>query len=59
VCLSSAIANVSVYKDYSYLVAVYSFDLINQPNNSRNNSSLISIPKCTDLIELRVLTNCI
>jgi hypothetical protein len=59
VCLSSTIANVSVYEDYSYLVAVYPFNLIDESNDSRNNSSLVSIPKSTDLVELRVFTHCI
>jgi hypothetical protein len=58
VCLSSSIANVSVHEDYSYLVAVYPFNLVDESNNSGNDSSLMSIPKSTDLVELCVFTHC-
>jgi hypothetical protein len=55
---SSSISNGSIHEDYSYLVAIYALNLVNKASNCRNNSSLVSILKSTDLIELRILTYC-
>jgi hypothetical protein len=47
---------VSIYKDNSYLVAVYPLNLVDEVSDSRNDSSLMLILKSIDLIELCVLT---
>ena len=58
VSLSSAVTNVSVYEDNSYLVAIYPLNLVNKASDRRNNSRLKSILKSADFIELCVLTYC-
>jgi hypothetical protein len=55
---SSSISNISIYRYYSYLVAIYALNLVNKASNCRNNSSLVLILKSADLIELCVLTYC-
>jgi hypothetical protein len=53
-----AIADVSVHEDYSYLVAIYLLNLVDEASDSRNNSSLVSILESTDLMKFCVLTHC-
>jgi hypothetical protein len=55
----SAIANVSIHEDYSYLVAIYPLNLIDEASDSRNNGSLVSILESTDFMKFRVLTHCV
>jgi hypothetical protein len=56
--LSSAVTDVSVHEDNSYLVAIYPLNLVDEASNRRNDSRLESILESADFMELRVLTYC-